>query len=184
MALAPGPFARGHKSHQSMNAYVITIGQAVRLKELGVDQKSLMFYVMGQKSLAAIATDEEKFIPWVINFDSPARKFSPQNYAAFTTDELLAMLPDYVHVFKGVSSDPNLIDRSTYMVSHGEVLCIYCDQYPAQALCEYLVYALDKSLITIDDINRRLSEFHQSTGIIIHPAGLLNPLAKVNPYSN
>ena len=111
--------------------------QAKRLKELGVEQKSTQWYAD-------------------VNYDHPPRANNREDFAAFDTDELLAMLPDDFYLVKG--------GRSSYYAKHSDNY--YMDtaifDSPSHALAALIIDGFEKwDGFSLPEINELIKQYHE-----------------------
>lgn len=138
---------------------VCTLEQAKELKELGIEQ-------VGVFSWAYDITNEQ----WDISHRSVESLLLTKDsnsqmaaavvgyYSAFTTDELLAMLPD---VILGFEFQISKIGNSYYCeyVYHsddGDRLMCHGAHHPAESLAITLIHCLKQNYFTADEANKRL----------------------------
>jgi hypothetical protein len=146
--------------HMKITQQVCTLEQAIRLKELGVEQKSQLFFVPWKASdfdgcFIGAACDKGFYHcldGMVETFDAPIY------YSAFSTSELGILLPTgqfltgyILHDQWGCGYNP-IKQGLGGEFSHG----VYGDT-EAQARAAMCIYLLEKKMITPEECNKRLS---------------------------
>jgi len=136
---------------------VVSLELAKRLKELGVKQKSLFYYVVGGSSRIQLHPDAIDRI-WGIKYpdgliDTADVKI---NYSAFTVTELINLMPEF-YKFKG----------EKYYINYKKMLGkFYCsgvniinkefqhhsDKNPVNAIASMLMYLLENKLLTAGEM--------------------------------
>lgn len=146
---------------------VCTLEQAKELKELGIEQ-------VGVFSWAYDITNEQ----WDISHRSVESLLLTKDsnsqmaaavvgyYSAFTTYELLAMLPDKLKLFSSANYELQLARHEKsftcgyYRFNEGmediDDLFIESGDTPAQAVAKCLIYGLHTKKFTADEANKRL----------------------------
>lgn len=160
---------------------VITLDQAVRLKELGVGQESLYYYsslrttpnnelFLCRRNGIGLYYDEKGWFD-AIHFVPGMTEYT---YSAFTVAELGIMLPDVDnHEFvwasfpdAGIDEEGLDIDPPAFSVFIGPSVRHLEEEpfdnkvYPteAQARAAFLIYCIENKKITIAEINSKLCE--------------------------
>lgn len=142
-----------------LSEQVISLEQAKRLKELGIEQKSICYHHF-QKDYGFAGVQENKE-NHTVSFGKPPM-ITDMAYSAFTVAELGVMLPPFTYSWMGrantygcVSSnqEPN-DDYINYSVENGQ---ISNGANEAECRAAQLIYLLENNLVTPAEINQRLT---------------------------
>lgn len=130
---------------------VCTLGQAKRLKELGVAQESYLYWWVCNNGIMLLQDDEDD-------------KVNPK-YSAFTVAELGVMLPDCRCIQNNEDHKFDYWRRNNKWIwaeyengylKHGFKVRTFLTE--AQAKADILLHLLENNLITAESINQRLQQ--------------------------
>jgi hypothetical protein len=127
---------------------VCTFEQAEQLKALGIKQLSL-FYWISHPEPAVI------FCPKPIN--------NPDTFSAFTSAELMAMLPIFFTVRKiqagnVLTNEPETYPYICFDEHQQPTYGISCAPSPSQAQADMLIFLINKGYLPVKEANVRLQE--------------------------
>jgi hypothetical protein len=126
-----------------MNLYsqVTSLELSKLLKELGVSQKSLFYWIK----------EEEPYIWYNCqNFNYPMNTVK-WFYSAFTASELLEMLPDYIDMAGNLKIKKHDVrgEGITYFVEYGYGYYEHQDKNLSNALAKTLIHLIEQKIIEV-----------------------------------
>jgi len=128
---------------------VVTIEQAKKLKELGVEQKVLYQWKVNDVQTVVIDTP---MAMWIERYVPPVGNAF---YAAFTVAELGVMLPSETHTQRTGSEDSEYDNWEWVDDGNGNANGLYNTEVEARAAM--LIYLLENNLTTAEEVNQRLT---------------------------
>lgn len=135
---------------------VCTISQSIRLHELGVEKHiSLLSYWPNPKVLKGGAVEHDG--TYTIMLSNHKRTYaSAVKDSAFTVAELGIMLPSETYAHRNGSEDSEYANWE--WVYDGEEKAWGMFETMAQAMADCLITLIENKIITIQEVNKRLSQ--------------------------
>lgn len=124
-----------------------TLVQAKRLKECGVNQKSLFNYV-GKLETNQFEIQYTSCYDWS---DYPGYATWPLKYSAWTVAELGVMLPSEFDTMRSIERGWSCFDYGGRDIFTG-----YGYEYEAECRSAAIIHLLENKLITAEEVNQRL----------------------------